>query len=155
MPSPHIEAIYIAPAGGAPMEERREVMALAGRGLEGDRYCLRTGTYSKGDKPKRQVTLIEAEALEAVRRDYGIVFANEWSRRNVFTRGAALNHLVGREFRAGEALLRGICLCEPCAHMASLCGRNEKLVAALRHRGGLNAEILNGGLIRAGDALEV
>ena len=63
-----------------------------------------------------------------------------------------LNHLVGKEFRVGEVLLRGMRLCEPCGHMDRLAG--VKASSGLVHRGGLRAEIVRGGVIRAGDALE-
>jgi MOSC domain-containing protein YiiM len=62
-----------------------------------------------------------------------------------------LNHLVGREFTVGDVRLRGIRLCEPCAHMESLSKPGAR--KALRHRGGLRAEILESGTIRAGDAV--
>jgi MOSC domain-containing protein YiiM len=74
------------------------------------------------------------------------------TRRNILTRGVALNHLVGREFRVGEALLRGITLCEPCNHLDELAGR--EVSPAFVHRGGLNAEVLEGGTVRVGDAIE-
>jgi len=71
-------------------------------------------------------------------------------RRNLVTRGVALNHLVGREFRVGAARLKGIRLGEPCDHMEALSGV-PGIRKALVHRGGLRAEILEGGLVRVGD----
>lgn len=68
------------------------------------------------------------------------------------TRGVPLNHLVGREFRVGGALLRGIRLCEPCGHLAGLTGK--KVVPGLIHRGGLRAQVLMDGLIRVNDAIQ-
>ncbi|MCM2250606.1 MAG: MOSC domain-containing protein, partial [Geothrix sp.] len=67
-------------------------------------------------------------------------------------RGVALNHLVGREFTVGPARFLGHELCEPCKHLAGLTGRPE-ILPGLIHRGGLRAEILQGGLIRPGDEL--
>ena len=127
-----------------------EMRAMAGRGIEGDRYCREEGTFSK-KSPSNQVTLIEAEALEAAAQDYGLVIPAEESRRNVLTCGMALNHLVGREFRIGEVRLRGLRLCEPCSHLEKLCGK--QMIKALRHRGGLRAEILNDGSIKIGDVI--
>jgi len=48
------------------------VSAAPGKGLEGDRYSDGTGTFYKPNCPDREVTLIETEALEALKRDYGI-----------------------------------------------------------------------------------
>jgi MOSC domain-containing protein YiiM len=56
---------------------------------------------------------------------------------------------VGREFNVGETLLRGIKLCDPCGYLESLTA--EGVRKALANRGGLNAQILSGGVIRPGD----
>lgn len=148
--------IFIAPTAGAPMDERVEVQAFAGKGLEGDRYFDGNGTYSgKTSVPKatRHVTLIESEAIEALVRDYGIAFEPNESRRNLLTQNVALNHLVGREFTVGGVRLRGIKLCEPCGHLEKLTGKSVR--AGLTHRGGLNAEIVISGTIRVGDRVDV
>ena len=136
---------------GEPCVEVASVTAHAGRGLEGDRYFAGTGKFKKAE-PKRQATLIEAEALEAVTRDYGIATGPLDTRRNIVTRGIALNHLVGKTFKVGEATLRGIKLCEPCKHMEKLAGKPIR--EPLKHRGGLNAEIVDSGMIRVGDVVE-
>jgi MOSC domain-containing protein YiiM len=146
-----VVSIHIAAAGGAPTKSVREVRALAGKGLEGDRYCLEAGTYSHQGGAARQATLIEGEAIEALKRDDGIEIDPGASRRNIVTRGLALNHLVGREFKIGRVTLRGIELCEPCAHLQRL--TQQGVMRGLVHRGGLNAEILTDGVIRAGDAI--
>jgi len=134
------------------MDRIESVRAVAGRGLEGDRYFLRAGTYSRKEGPDREITLIETEALEALARDYALTLDASETRRNVATRDAALNHLVGRTFRVGEATVRGLRLCEPCGHMERLCGKRVR--PGLVHRGGLRAEILADGVIRVGDPIE-
>jgi MOSC domain-containing protein YiiM len=133
-----------------PMISVPEVRAISGAGLEGDRYCRERGTFSK-KLPSNQITLIEAEALEAAERDYGIELTAEESRRNVLTCGVVLNHLVGREFQIGEVRLRGLKLCEPCTHLQQLTAK--AVLKALRHRGGLRAEILGGGVIKVGEKI--
>lgn len=145
-----VEALMIGPDRKKPMFSVPEVRAIAGAGLEGDRYCIERGTFSK-KLPSNQVTLIETESLEAAERDYGLQVTAEESRRNVLTCGMALNHLVGREFQIGEVRLRGLRLCEPCTHLQSLTGK--PVLKALRHRGGLRAEILSGGVIKVGDKI--
>jgi MOSC domain-containing protein YiiM len=146
-----VVSIHLAPSGGAPTKLVSEARALAGKGLEGDRYCNQAGTYSYQGGSARQVTLIEVEAIEALKRDGGIELDPGASRRNIVTRGVALNHLVGREFRIGAVTLRGIELCEPCAHLQKL--TEQGVMRGLVHRGGLNAEILTDGLICIGDAV--
>jgi len=131
------------------MKTVEEVRAVPGRGLEGDRYFRRCGTYSGKEGTGRELTLIEVEAIEALGRDYGVALDAAETRRNVATRGVALNHLVGRVFRVGSTIARGIRLCEPCSHMETLAGK--RIRSGLVHRGGLRAAILSDGWIRVGD----
>ena len=129
-----------------------EVRAVRGKGLEGDRYFNQIGTYSNNPGEGRDLTFIEIEAIEALKRDYGIELPPGDSRRNIVTRGVPLNHLVGQEFKVGKATLRGILLCEPCSHLEKL---SEKGVQrGLIHRGGLRAHIIYGGMIRVGDPVQ-
>lgn len=134
--------IHVAAEPSAPTKPLTDVLAVAGRGLDGDRHA---GTAD------HQLSLIEAEALEAAARDYDVVLDGGESRRNVVTVGVPLGHLVGVEFMVGEVLVRGTELCEPCAHLQELTGRH--VVRALRHRGGLYADILTTGTIRTGDVV--
>jgi MOSC domain-containing protein YiiM len=150
--SGRVMSLHVAPVAGAPMDRVDSVRAVAGRGLDGDRYFLRTGTYSRKEGSDREITLIETEALEALARDYGLTIDASDVRRNVATRDVALNHLVGRTFRLGEATVRGLRLCEPCGHMERLCGKRVR--PGLVHRGGLRAQILTHGVIRVGDPIE-
>lgn len=148
-----VVSLHIAPVGAAPMQSVRRVTAVAGRGLEGDRYFSQLGTYSKDPGSGRDVTLIESEAIEALGREYGVELDAGLTRRNLVTRGVPLNHLVEREFRVGAVSLRGTRLCEPCAHMEKLTVKGA--MRGLIHRGGLRAEILTSGIIRVGDSIRV
>lgn len=145
-----IESIHVAPAAKAPMQAVEHARAFPGVGLEGDRYALQQGTFFK-PQPDFELTLIEAEAIEALHRDYGVELAAGDARRNLVTRGVPLNHLVGREFQIGDVRIRGLRLCEPCSHLEAVTGR--PLIKGLRHRGGLRAQILSQGTIRVGDSL--
>jgi MOSC domain-containing protein YiiM len=144
-----VEAIHFAPEAAKPCESVSEVQAVAGRGLEGDRYFRKAGTYSDHPGSGREVTLIEAEALEALARETGITLPPGASRRNITTRDVPLSHLVGKRFRMGEALLEGTRLCEPCKHLEGL--TQPGVLGGLVHRGGLRTIILEGGTIRVGD----
>lgn len=144
-----VVSIHIAAQPGAPMSSQAQAHAVPGRGLEGDRYFEKIGTFSGHPGGGRQVTLIEVEAIESLRRDYQIVLDPGDGRRNIVTRGVPLNHLVGRDFRVGEVSLRGVRLCEPCSHLARL--NNQTSLRGLVHRGGLRADILTEGTIHVGD----
>ena len=144
-------SIHVAVVGGAPMQPVTNVLAVVGKGLEGDRYASKLGTYSNQPGSGRDVTLIEIEAIEALKRDYGIDLDPGLARRNIVIRGVPLNHLVEKEFKIGEAILRGTRLCDPCAHMEKLTVKGT--LRGLIHRGGLRAEIMKGGMIKVGDKL--
>jgi MOSC domain-containing protein YiiM len=146
-----VVSLHVAPTGAAPIQNRDRVEAVAGRGLEDDRYFAGLGTFSREPGSGRHVTLIEIEAIEGLKRDYGIDIAPDKSRRNIVTRDVALNHLVEREFLIGRVRLRGTRLCEPCAHLEQLTERGA--LRGLVHRGGLRAEILSGGTIHVGDPI--
>jgi MOSC domain-containing protein YiiM len=116
--------------------------ALAGKGLEGDRKF-----FPEGARPGQALTLIEAEALEAV----GLSGAQ--SRRQVVTRGVRLNDLVGKRFRVGAVECIGVELCHPCKHLEQM--TRPGIIKDLAGRGGLNADILTDGRISVGDAIVV
>ena len=146
-----VEAIYIGAESQGPMRTVESVRAVAGHGLEGDRFWQENTILANKRKPDREVTLIEAEAIEAIRREDGVELLPSESRRNLVTRGVALNHLVGREFRVGGIALRGIRLCEPCRHLESM--TRGGVLKGLIHRGGLRAQILGEGVLHVGDPI--
>jgi MOSC domain-containing protein YiiM len=148
-----VVSIHIAREAGGPMIAIDPALAVAGRGLEGDRYHDGAGFYSDHPGPIREVSLIEEETIEALRRDHNLALAPGVTRRNILARGVPLNHLVGREFRVGGATMQGVELCEPCKHLVEVSGI-KSLLPTLIHRGGLHAQILSGGMIRAGDVVE-
>ncbi len=145
-----VESIYIASTAQGPMQAVAQATAIPGAGLENDRYALKLGTFYK-PRPDYELTLIEAEAIEAMDRDYHIELAAGDARRNIVTRNVPLNHLVGREFAIGEVRIRGLRLCEPCDHLQKVTGK--PVIKGLLHRGGLRAQILNPGTIRVGDTV--
>src|SRR5437868_14776202 len=101
-----IEAIYLAQSAGAELGPVEQVRAVAGAGLEGDRYARGKGSFSRWPGAGRQVTLIESEVIESVAADHALDLGSGRSRRNVVTRGVRLNDLVGKRFRIGTVLFR-------------------------------------------------
>ncbi|HEX6312667.1 MAG TPA: MOSC domain-containing protein [Acidimicrobiia bacterium] len=145
-----LAGIYTSATAGAPMESQPEVRVIAGVGLEGDRYATGQGNFSAKPGTGRQVTLVEQEAIAALRAG-GVELAGHETRRNLVTEGVPLNHLVGRTFRVGDVVLQGVRLAEPCAYLASL--TRPGVSRALVHRGGLRADVVDGGIVRVGDAI--
>ena len=146
--------IHIASTAGAAPVAVEQVNAVAGRGLEGDRYFNKTGTYSETPGSGREVTLIAIEEIEALASETGIELKAGESRRNITIRGVALNDLVDKEFSVGNVTLRGTRLCEPCAHLEAHVER-PGVLKGLVHRAGLRCDIVSGGTIRVGDDVTV
>lgn len=146
--------IFIAGVAGEPMQSVQSVQAVQGRGLKGDRKYNAGAIAALGSKDAaRQLTLIESESLDALARETSITLQPNESRRNLLTRGIALNHLVGKEFNVGVVRALGIRLCEPCGHLESM--TKEGVLKGLIHRGGLRAQVLTEGTIHVGDPIVV
>lgn len=147
-----VDSIHVAPEATEPVEPRDSVEAVAGKGLRGDRYFDAEGTFSNAEDGGNELTLVEREAITAIEREAGIELAPGEHRRNVTTTDVALNHLVGERFRVGEVVCRGVRLCEPCDHLEAL--TTDGVLGALTHRGGLRADIVEGGVVNVGDPVE-
>jgi MOSC domain-containing protein YiiM len=135
-----VEGIHIAVAESE-LPRPVDSVEVADAGVVGDRYA-----------EARNLTLIEAEALEGLLADTGIELSAAESRRQVLTRGIRLNDLVGQRFTVGGVECVGEELCEPCAHLQGL--TKPGVLRGLVHRGGLRADIVSGGRIAVGDAVE-
>jgi MOSC domain-containing protein YiiM len=146
-----VESIHVAARAEAGPRAVEAANVVAGRGIEGDRY-FRTegdGTFHEPDKHGQDLTLVEAEAIEGLAADTGIELGPGESRRNVVTRGVALNDLVGRRFTVGEVEAVGNRLCDPCSHLEKL--TQPGVLKGLVDRGGLRADVVRGGAVRVGD----
>lgn len=148
-----VVSIHIASAAGSSMLPVHSIRALAGKGLEGDRYFKGEGFYSWFQGSLRELSLIEAEVLERLEHDHHLVLEPGETRRNIVTQGVPLGHLVGRTFRLGQVLLRGVEICEPCQHLVEVTGK-KPLLSSLIHRGGLHAQIMTDGMIAIGDVIK-
>lgn len=122
-----------------PMRELEETVAIENRGLQGCAHG-RVGSW-------RQVLLMEAETLEELRLQPGVV------KENITTRGLALRGLkAGQRLRIGEVTLEVTCPCEPCRLMDEI---RSGLQQELRGRRGMLCRVVLGGRIRRGDGIEV
>lgn len=145
-----VTAIALAPAATGPVRLVDTAVAEAGRGLVGDRYHAQAGTFSAPGATGTALTLVDADLLAAIPAPPGPLDLAA-SRRNIATTGIDLDALIGREFLIGDVRCLGRRRAEPCAHLERLAGPST--LRALVHRGGLRADVLQGGTIRIGDAV--
>lgn len=139
--------IGVRPARRVPVVPMPEVRAMVGTGLGGDRF---SGT----PESPRQVTLIQAEHLQAVASFMGLPDLDPGLlRRNIVVEGLNLLALKDKQFKIGEAVLEMTGLCHPCSRMEEALGPGG--YNALRGHGGITARVLQPGLIRVGDSVEV
>jgi MOSC domain-containing protein YiiM len=134
-----VSAVWVSPGRGEAMEARGEAKATAGHGLEGDAHA-RPGT-------KRQVLFVSADHLRAVGVDPGAV------KENFTVEGADVQAWpVGQRVRAGAAVFEISMVCDPCSNMELI---RPGLQAELEGRRGMLAEVVEGGRVAAGDAVEL
>jgi len=146
-----VELIALAAEAEGPMTVATSAEAVAGCGLRGDRYERGEGTFSNPEGRGYDLTLVEAEALEDLVAG-GVELKPAEARRNLVVRGIALDGLIGKRFRVGPVECFGQRRCEPCAHLERL--TRPGVLRGLVHRGGLRADVLSGGEIKAGDRVE-
>jgi MOSC domain-containing protein YiiM len=146
-----VEGIFIGPEHSGPLHEVPEVVATPGRGLEGDRHHRRNLADREREEPGRELTLIEAEALERLTEETGIVLGPGESRRQLVTRGVRLLPLVGKRFLVGDVECIAIEDNPSCSHLQKL--TQPGVLRGLARSGGIRADILSGGTIRAGDPI--
>lgn len=142
-----LEAVCIKPGSGLPTKVLESAECIAGFGLEQD-YATVSARASNEPGKKRQVTLIGIDAIAHVEKELGVAFTHALSRRNLLTRGVELNSLVGREFWIGDVRLLGTSLCHPCSDLEKM--TFPGVMAALKDRGGLCAQVLTGGKLAPG-----
>lgn len=145
-----IVGIYIGPEREEPMTSVAEVKAVAGRGLEGDRYFQPAKAGEESD-PAEEITLVGSEGIEAAATESGIHIRAEDTRRNIITKGIDLGALVGKSFWAGEVEIEALKPNPPCNHLQQVTGK--KLLKPLLERGGIRGRIVRSGTIRTGDPI--
>ena len=142
----NVSWIGVRPARREPLLAVTEVEAVEGRGLEGDH------AVNKKAGGKRQVTLIQAEHIEAMALMLEkIVIDPGLLRRNIVVSGIDLISLKGQQVRIGDALLEITGPCHPCSRMEKNLGTGG--YNAMRGHGGWCAKVIKGGKIQLGDSV--
>jgi MOSC domain-containing protein YiiM len=135
---PRVQNLFRVPKKHFPMEELSEVRAIDNTGFEGCAHARHGRT--------RQVLLVDRETLEAMDLRPGII------RENITTDGLNVNGLpIGQQLKIGEARLEVSAVCNPCDQMEAI---RPGLRKELWGRRGMLCRVLEGGVIRRGDAIE-
>lgn len=116
-------------------------------GLVDDHYSRKKG--------KRQVTLIQAEHLQAVARMLQKPESINplLTRRNIVVAGLNLNALKDQQFSIGDqVILQGTGYCHPCSRMEENLGVGG--YNAMRGHGGITARVIQGGTIQKGASVK-
>jgi len=141
-----VVSIHRVAARDAAAEPQPAAQFIADFGLEGDWRSRRDSS--------RQITIIEAEALDAVATTLGVrAVPPGASRRQVVVRGIALNDTVGKHLRLGPLLVQVEDFCNPCQNMEVKIGPGARL--AMADRGGICGRVVEGGTLRPGDPVVV
>ncbi len=146
--------IFIAQDKGEPMKSVNQVEAIAGVGLEGDRYAMGKGAFSKNLRVIRHVTLIGLEHIGIANSGLKMPYSFAETRRNIVTENIDVNGLVGREFRIGQAVMRGVELCDPCVRPEKLSGKSG-FKESFELLSGIRAEVLETGWVANDDPIEI
>lgn len=136
-----VVAICISPiAKSREMQSLTMINAIAGEGLEGDRYAKGIGSFNKtrGGIGHRQVSLMNARFFEGTEFEFTDSF------RNIFTDGVELLWLIGREFTIGTARFRGLKYLDPCETPSKRSGK-PRFKETFFDCGAIIAEVIESG----------
>jgi len=150
---PTVTQLWTAPESGAPMERHDSIEAIADAGLAGDRYATGTGHYAPYDVC--QITLVSRPALAHIRYEFDIDLFDGRHRRNVVVDGVDVTDLLDTRFRIGDAVFEGTRRRPPCAHVEEVADEESVAQALGEERGGICADVIDGGSIAVDDELEV
>jgi MOSC domain-containing protein YiiM len=142
--------IGVRPQSRSPMIELEAVEARLEAGLTGDHA-------RPGLRNARQVTLIQWEHLAVINslmgRPHDQPVRPQDLRRNIVVSGINLFSLKGRRFRIGQAIFETSGWCQPCARLENNLGPGT--FQAVRGHGGITARVLQSGIIRLDDRVNV
>jgi MOSC domain-containing protein YiiM len=142
-----LEAIYIAPTAGVPMQRVADCECLPGRGLVGDRYAAGAGHWIKTDGC--EVTLVRSEDIDRASRRGPVDFRDGAHRRNLVVSGIPIPAYRRRRVRIGEVLFEFHRLRPPCGYLDRVVGRGA--ARGLGDAAGIGLRVIEAGRLRVGD----
>ncbi len=148
-----LHAIIIGQKAKEPLHYVESIQAVQGKGLEGDRYFYKQGTFNKPQLSQdvREISILPYEALEEcnTRLNSSLDFLD--LRRNLIIKDFDPTLLEDKSFSIGTAQFRLVRTCPPCRYLSRLL--NEDIMTGLKYIGGHRAVIVQSGLLHVGDKL--
>jgi hypothetical protein len=148
-----LHAIIIGEKAKEPLHYVDTVHAIQGRGLEGDRYFYRQGTFNKPQLSQdvREISILPYEVLEECNRRLNSSLDFLDLRRNLIIKGFNASLLENNVFTIGTAQFRIVRTCPPCRYLSRLL--NEDMMTGLKYIGGHRAVIVKSGVITIEDEI--
>jgi MOSC domain-containing protein YiiM len=149
-----LHAIIIGEKAKEPLHYVKSVRAVKGKGLEGDRYFYRQGTFNKPQLSQdvREVSILPFEALAECNSRLGSDLDFLDLRRNLIIKNFDIALLEDKVFTIGTAKFRIVRTCPPCRYLSRLL--DEDMMKGLKYIGGYRAVIVQGGVISVGDEVK-
>ncbi len=148
-----LHAIIVGEKAKAPLHYVEYVQAFEGRGLEGDRYFYKQGTFNKPQLSQnvREISILPYETLKECNERLGSELNFLDLRRNLVIKDFDIEALENKVFSIGEAELKIVRTCPPCRYLSRLL--DEDMMSGLKYIGGYRAKIIKSGSISVNDVV--
>ena len=140
--------LSIAKDTNSPLESLTTAHLVPNRGIEGDRYYYNLGSFSTGEVPAYDVSIIEEDMYQKLVLESLQTGNVKALRRNIIVSGCSLAMLIEKPFQIGTTLLRGI-VPRRLNHLSL-----EQL-NGMRLNTGIGAQVLSEGIICLGDEVSM
>ena len=100
--------VRVAKDTNSPLKSLTTAHLVPNRGIEGDRYFYNLGSFSTGEVPAYDVSIIEEDMYQQLVQESLRSGNVKALRRNIVVSGSSLAMLIDRPFQIGTTLFRGI-----------------------------------------------
>ena len=149
----NLHAIILGEKAKAPLHYVETVEAIEGKGLEGDRYFYKQGTFNKPQLSQhvREISILPYETLALCNSRLEATLDFLDLRRNLVIKDFDIEALKGKIFHIGTAQFKIVRTCPPCRYLSRLL--DEDMMTGLKYIGGYRAKIVKSGLLSVGDQI--
>ena len=129
------------------------VYAIESRGLEGDRYFFKDGTFNKPqlNQNVREISIFAFESLKECNDRLNSNLDFKDFRRNLIIKNFDVEKLKDKEFTIGNAKFKIIRTAPPCRYLSKLL--DVDIMKGLKYIGGYRATVIKSGTIEVGNKI--